>query len=47
MTYASGTCPGGWIQIGQYNNPTSFSATGLTKGIITDIFYNGLGVYFQ
>jgi hypothetical protein len=47
VTYASGTCPGGWIQIGQYNNPTSFSATGLTKGIITDIFYNGLGVYFQ
>jgi len=41
------TYPLGWIWIGQYNNPTSFSATGLTSGIITDIFYNGLGVYFQ
>jgi uncharacterized protein (TIGR03437 family) len=39
--------PKGWIQIGQYNTPTSFSATGLTRGIITDIFYNGLGVYFK
>lgn len=47
VTYASGTFPAGWIQIGQYNNPTSFSATGLTKGIITDIFYNGIGVSFQ
>jgi len=41
------TYPLGWIWIGQYNNPTPFSATGLTSGIITDIFYNGLGVYFQ
>jgi uncharacterized protein (TIGR03437 family) len=39
--------PLGWIWIGQYNTPTSFSATGLNGGIITDIFYNGLGVYFQ
>jgi uncharacterized protein (TIGR03437 family) len=39
--------PGGWIQVGQYNKPTTFSATGLTTGIITDIFYNGIGVFFQ
>jgi uncharacterized protein (TIGR03437 family) len=41
------TIPGGWIQVGQYNKPTTFSATGLTTGIITDIFYNGIGVFFQ
>ena len=41
------TYPEGWIQIGQYNKPTTFSAPGLTKGIVTDIFYNGKGVYFQ
>jgi len=39
--------PLAWIWIGQYNNPTAFSATGLTKGMMTDIFYNGLGVYYQ
>jgi len=39
--------PGGWLQVGQYNNPTTFSAKGLTGGIITDIFYNGIGVFFQ
>ncbi len=37
----------GWIWIGQYNNPTSFSATGLDSGIVTDIFQNGYGVYFK
>jgi hypothetical protein len=37
----------GWMWIGQYNKPTSFSATGLDRGIITDIFYNSEGVYFQ
>jgi uncharacterized protein (TIGR03437 family) len=42
-----GSYPGGWIQIGQYNKPTSFTATGLTSGIVTDIFYNGVGVNFQ
>jgi uncharacterized protein (TIGR03437 family) len=41
------TYPLGWIWIGQYNNPTTFSATGLTKGIVADIFYNGIGVFFQ
>jgi len=39
--------PLGWIWIGQYNKPTSFTAGGLTSGIITDIFYNGIGVFFQ
>ena len=37
----------GWIWLGQYNNPTTFSATGLDKGIITDVFNNGFGVFFQ
>lgn len=41
------TYPLGWIWIGQYDNPTPFSATGLDRGIITNIFYNGLGIYFQ
>jgi len=41
------TYPEGWIQLGQYNKPVTFSAPGLNKGIITDIFYNGKGVYFQ
>ena len=37
----------GWIWIGQYNTPTLFSATGLDKGLVTDIFNNGFGVYFK
>jgi len=36
----------GWIQIGQYNTPTH-SAPRADPRIITDIFYNGLGVYFK
>jgi hypothetical protein len=44
---APDTYPEGWIQVGQYNKTTPFTATGLTSGIITDIFYNGIGVYFQ
>ncbi|MGO4882861.1 MAG: hypothetical protein ACLP59_18875 [Bryobacteraceae bacterium] len=48
VTYSSGgSYPGGWIQIGQYNTPTTFTATGLNKGMVTDIFYNGIGVFFQ
>ncbi len=39
--------PLGWIWIGQYNKPTEFSATGLDRGIITDIFYQSAGIYFQ
>jgi len=41
------TFPLGWIWAGQLNNPTTFQATGLDKGIVTDAFYNGYGVYFQ
>ena len=47
---ASGTLfyPLGLIWIGQYNSQTTFSATGLDRGIITDIFYGaGVGVYFK
>ena len=39
--------PLGWIWIGQYNNPVTFQAQGLDRGIYTDVFFNGLGVYFQ
>ncbi|MGC9945840.1 MAG: hypothetical protein ABSF64_05670 [Bryobacteraceae bacterium] len=47
ITGTSFTYPQGWIQVGQYNKPTAFTAPGLTAGIVTDIFYNGIGVYFQ
>jgi hypothetical protein len=48
-TFQSGTTTYalGWIWIGQYNKPTSFSATGLDSGIVTDISNNGFGVYFK
>lgn len=45
--YAGSTYPIGFISIGQYDNPTVFSATGLDQGIITDIFYYQLEVNFQ
>jgi hypothetical protein len=41
------TYPLGWIQIGQYNNPVSFQAQGLDRGLLTDAFFTGFGVYFQ
>jgi hypothetical protein len=41
------TYPQGWIWIGQYNNPVTFHAQGLDRGIITDAFFNGFGVYFR
>jgi len=44
---AIGAYPLGWIWVGQYNNPTTFAATGLDLGIITDAFWQGYGVYFQ
>ncbi len=47
LTFAGVDYPLGWIWIGQYNNPTPFTAPGLDKGLITDIFNNGYGVYFQ
>jgi uncharacterized protein (TIGR03437 family) len=43
----TGTNSYGMISIGQYNTPTSFTATGLSRGIITDIFNNGIWVNFQ
>ena len=43
----SATFPIGLLWIGQYNVPVTFSATGLDRGILTDGFFNGLGVYFQ
>jgi len=39
--------PLGWIWAGQWNTPTTFQAAGLDRGIITDAFWNGFGVYFQ
>jgi hypothetical protein len=42
-----GAYPIGFISIGQYDNPTVFSATGLDQGIITDIFYYQVEVNFQ
>lgn len=41
------TYPLGWIWIGQYNNPVTFQAEHLDRGILTDVFFNGVGVYFQ
>lgn len=41
------TYPLGWIWIGQYSNPVTFQAPGLDRGIYTDVFFNGVGVYFQ
>ena len=39
--------PLGFIWIGQANNPVTFHATGLDRGIVMDEFYNGYPVYFQ
>ena len=41
------TYPLGWIWIGQYNNPVTFQAQGLDRGILSDVFFNGAGVYFK
>ena len=41
------TFPNAWLWIGQYNNPRVFNAPGLDRGLMTDIFYNGAGLYFQ
>jgi hypothetical protein len=43
----SGKAGYGQLSIGQYNTPTSFTATGLTRGIITDIFSNITWVDFK
>ena len=47
LTQGSLTQPLGYIWIGQYNNPTTFTASGLDLGIITDVFFQGAAVYFQ
>jgi len=39
--------PLGWIWAGQWNHATTFQAMGLDRGIVTDAFWNGFGVYFQ
>jgi uncharacterized protein (TIGR03437 family) len=39
--------PMGYIWIGQFNNPVTFQAPGLDKGILIDEFYNGFLVSFQ
>jgi uncharacterized protein (TIGR03437 family) len=41
------TVPNGFLWIGQYSNPVKFQATGLDKGIITDSFSNGVGLFFR
>ena len=41
------TYPLGWLWIGQFNKPTEFSADNLDRGILTDVFYNGLAIYFK
>ena len=41
------TYPQGWVWIGQYNNPTEFTAEHLSRGVLTDVFYNGLAIYFK
>jgi hypothetical protein len=39
--------PIGYIWIGQSNNPVTFHASGLDKGMLIDEFFNGFPVYFQ
>lgn len=47
VTSGSETIPRGYIWIGQYNTPTTFTAPGLDLGIMTDIFFQGAIIYFQ
>lgn len=37
----------GFVWVGQYNTPSTFQATGLDRGIITDAFFTGTVVNFQ
>jgi len=41
------TYPQGWLWVGQYNNPTEFQAEHLDRAIMTDIFFNGLAIYYK
>jgi hypothetical protein len=39
--------PAGYLWIGQFNNPVTFQATGLDRGVVIDEFFNGFPVYFK
>ena len=39
--------PIGYIWIGQDNQPTTFQASGLDRGVITDVFYQGVILPYQ
>jgi uncharacterized protein (TIGR03437 family) len=39
--------PLGYIWIGQSNNPVTFQATGIDRGILMDEFFNGYPIYFK
>jgi uncharacterized protein (TIGR03437 family) len=39
--------PEGYIWIGQFNNPATFQASGLDRGILMDEFFNGFPIYFK
>jgi hypothetical protein len=39
--------PIGYIWIGQFNNPVTFQASGLDKGILMDEFFNGYPVGYK
>jgi len=41
------TVPLGYIWIGQYSSPVEFTATGLDRGIFTDVFFIGFLISFQ
>jgi uncharacterized protein (TIGR03437 family) len=47
LQVGSVTVPLGFLYIGQYNNPVTFQAPGLDRGIFTDVFFGGTGVLFQ
>jgi hypothetical protein len=46
-TIGTAQIPNGFIWIGQTNNPVTFQATGLDRGIVVDEFNNGFPVYFK
>jgi hypothetical protein len=47
LQVGSATVPLGFLYIGQYSNPVTFQAPGLDRGIFTDVFFGGTGVFFQ
>ena len=47
QTSGSFVYPLGFIWVGQYNTPKTFTATGLDRGVITDAFFQGKNVSFQ